>query len=384
MKLCVFSADTREPYGASKSLMALMRELDHLGDVSCSLFSVYPGRIGNLAESLGWATRMYDYTWHLRKTRIARLCGFAIQKLTCALKLISFIKRERVEVVYVNSCVYSLPILCGWLMRRPVVVHMRDSADYLRSGGIYRRARRMIFKRCARRFIAISEHARQDLLAAIGDVDVSVIHNGIDTDHFSPSISGREEARTRLKFDGWPHIVVCVTRIDPRKGIQDFLEVADKTRERFPDVLFLLVGGPVESEFFRLSVSPRLESASNVRHLPFQDDVRPLFSVADIVLNTTHGEQFGRTNVEAMAMGSCVLSSDAGAIPEIIVDGVTGFLFGVGVIDDLPARIGTLLDEPALRERVARAASADVRTRFGMAAHVAAVRSCVERAATAS
>jgi len=95
-----------------------------------------------------------------------------------------------------------------------------------------------------------------------------------------------------------------------------------------------------------------------------QQDLVPWLSVADLFLLPSSQESFGMAALEAMACEVPVVASRIGGLPEVIEDGVTGFLCALDDIDHMVARSEAVLRAPELKKRIGRAASDHVRTKF--------------------
>ena len=104
--------------------------------------------------------------------------------------------------------------------------------------------------------------------------------------------------------------------------------------------------------------------AEHVEILGELDDVRGLLSVADAFLLPSAQESFGLAALEAMACGVPVVASRVGGLPEVITDGLTGYLRDPDDHDGMAAAVLDLLDDPSLRQRVAHLARASVVDRF--------------------
>jgi len=104
----------------------------------------------------------------------------------------------------------------------------------------------------------------------------------------------------------------------------------------------------------------------------FRSDIADVMSALDIVVHTSvRAEPFGRVILEGMLLGKPVVATDAGGVPEMIVDGETGFLTPPGDAAALADRLIPLLREPLLRQRIGQRAQAWARERFSLARHVA-------------
>jgi glycosyltransferase involved in cell wall biosynthesis len=129
----------------------------------------------------------------------------------------------------------------------------------------------------------------------------------------------------------------------PKKGIADFVEVARRAEERFPNLRFHLIGPSNES-------IERLQTESPPRNLKFHEYLsQPPMAYRDlnIVLNVSHvAESFGRTVAEAMMARRPVIAYRHGALSELVTDGVTGFLVPFRDIDAILDRLGFFVDDP--------------------------------------
>jgi L-malate glycosyltransferase len=95
-----------------------------------------------------------------------------------------------------------------------------------------------------------------------------------------------------------------------------------------------------------------------------QDDAVALLSISDLFLLPSIQESFGLAALEAMACGVPVVASRVGGLPEIIEDGVTGFVCAPDDVDGMAARGVTLLTDPDLHARIAANAASLVRTTY--------------------
>jgi glycosyltransferase involved in cell wall biosynthesis len=147
--------------------------------------------------------------------------------------------------------------------------------------------------------------------------------------------------------------------IIPRKGVDVLVRAAALVLERRPGVNFVAVGRvPVGAPADYLSscteLARRLGIAERFRFAGFRADVRAAVRDFDILVLPSRQEPFGRSIIEAMALGVPVVASRVGGVPEIIVDGRDGLLVAQGSGEELAAAIGRLLDEPGLRAELAR------------------------------
>ena len=168
----------------------------------------------------------------------------------------------------------------------------------------------------------VSEFSRQRFLANYGaDAKrASVIHNGVSLDAFGR----RPGAPAQIGPD--PLRVICVAALIEQKGVQDLLDAAAMVISEENLLEVRVVGeGPMLSQLQRAVTELGLESV--VEFLGLRSDVPSLLAESQVaVVPSRWDEGFGYAVIEAMAAGIPVIASAAGGIPEIVVDGETGFL----------------------------------------------------------
>ncbi len=222
--------------------------------------------------------------------------------------------------------------------------------------------------------IAVSEQMRRDVLRCYPAIDpdrVTVAHNGIDTATYHP-VSGTRVLQER-GIDPELPIVVFVGRITRQKGIVHLLHAAQHITATAQ--LVLCAAAPdtreIALEFEQLTAELQ-KTRGNVFWI---DEMLPRPELIELVSSATAFvcpsiyEPFGLVNVEAMACETAVVASLTGGIPEIIVEGETGFLVPLG--DTTPVTgeptnsgafaralaeaVNRLLEDPDLARRMGRA-----------------------------
>jgi glycosyltransferase involved in cell wall biosynthesis len=163
-------------------------------------------------------------------------------------------------------------------------------------------------------------------------------------------------------------IVAQVGQVIPEKGVEDLLQAARIVTAKDPSALFLIVGeGSGEQTYKRMAGEWGLDGV--VRFLgpsqdPFGDGV---FAAADIACTPSRWQEaFGWSIAEGMAHAKPVIATRVGAIPELIEDGVNGFLVDRGDAVAMADRMLRLAADPQLRMRMGQAAQLLVRERFDL------------------
>jgi N-acetyl-alpha-D-glucosaminyl L-malate synthase BshA len=189
---------------------------------------------------------------------------------------------------------------------------------------------------------------------------IDVIPNFIDTDVFRPVDS---RSLKRLLAPSGEKILVHVSNFRPIKRVCDAIYAFKAVIDRGIKAKFLLVGdGPDRSECETLA--RKLGVWQHTRFLGKQAELAAILSASDVFIIPSGNESFGLAALEAMACGVPVISSDIGGLPEVNVDGVTGFVVGVEDVNALADRLYTLFTNEEMRKQMGAAALAHSTGKF--------------------
>jgi starch synthase len=223
--------------------------------------------------------------------------------------------------------------------------------------------------------VAVSAAMREDIVACYPGVDparVEVIPNGIDPGRWAPDWGTGSLARHGL--DPEDCLVVFVGRVTRQKGLSHLLAAAPYLDRRAHLVCCAGAADTDElaEESRRLVDAARREGARLTwieGQLPHQEVVQLLTHARCFVCPSVY-EPFGLVNLEAMACGTAVVATAVGGIPEIVVEGETGFLVpleggGDRLARDLAARVNDLVADPDLARRMGEAGRKRAVEHFG-------------------
>jgi glycosyltransferase involved in cell wall biosynthesis len=177
------------------------------------------------------------------------------------------------------------------------------------------------------------------------------IPNGVDVDAFAPGSREEEVAALReaLAIDPRRSVAIFVGSEWQRKG----LEPAIRALALAEDWLLLVVGGGDRARYEALA--EQLGVTDAIRWIGVSRDVAPLYQLADVFVFPTSYEAFPLVALEAAASGLPILATPVNGVRELVSDGVNGFLIAADP-GDIAARLRMLADDPALLERLGRAA----------------------------
>jgi len=209
---------------------------------------------------------------------------------------------------------------------------------------------------------AVSRSLRADTISALGlQHEIRVIPNFLDCAEYRRRFDA--ELRAQLcppsEFDA---LVVHVSNFRPVKRVDVALDVFRRLRQEVR-ARFVLVGdGPVRADIERRASEYGLDG--EVMFAGEQQDLVPWLSVADLFLLPSAQESFGLAALEAMACEVPVVASRVGGLPEIIEDGITGFVCPPEAVEMMAERGAALLGDGTLRASITAAAADMVRTRY--------------------
>ncbi|HEY8999787.1 MAG TPA: N-acetyl-alpha-D-glucosaminyl L-malate synthase BshA [Mucilaginibacter sp.] len=188
---------------------------------------------------------------------------------------------------------------------------------------------------------AVSENLRKDTFDFFEiENEIRVIPNFIDMQRFS--LKAKDHFKKAIAPAG-EKILIHTSNFRKVKRTMDVIKIFAKVIERIPSKLLMVGDGGERSECEQLARD--LGVSDNVRFLGKQDAIEEILSVSDLFLMPSQSESFGLAALEAMACKVPVVSSNAGGLPELNVDGVTGFLKDIGDVDGMAERAIYILED---------------------------------------
>jgi N-acetyl-alpha-D-glucosaminyl L-malate synthase BshA len=207
---------------------------------------------------------------------------------------------------------------------------------------------------------AISHDLRRQTVEVFGVAnEIRVIHNFVNCTTYAPDPERRGIERFAPSNE---KLLIHLSNFRPVKRVQDCIRILAEVRKH-ANVRLLMVGdgperGPAEHLAWQLGVG------KDVEFLGKQNGVERLIRLAHVLLMPSEMESFGLAALEAMACGVPAVGTRVGGVPELIADGVDGFLEKVGDVAGQAARVVQLLTDESLHARMAEAARMTAMTRF--------------------
>lgn len=232
------------------------------------------------------------------------------------------------------------------------VVSTRHNDDAFRRRALWRWIHRRQWARLAGA-IAVSDSVAKFSREVEGAPEgkVVTVHHGLDLDDHR---SERDAARSELGIEPEQLLIGMVGRLTHQKGFDLGLDAAGRLAREIPSVRLVVTGdGPLRSE-----IEGRINAlglADRVRLLGWRDDAAKLMAAFDILLVPSRWEGFGLVLLEAMSQETLVVATPVGAIGEIVIDGVTGWIATTPTSDALLERLRIAASDADRRTRMARA-----------------------------
>lgn len=189
---------------------------------------------------------------------------------------------------------------------------------------------------------------------------------GIDIEEFKPG-PPHADLRRELGLSPEHRLVGLISYLRSYKGHEYFIEAAARVLPREKDVTFLIVGEGPEEPRLRARIAAKGLGAE-VRMLGFRDDLLNVFRSLDLfVIPSVEGDTIPQVLMQAMAMALPVVSTTVGSIPDVVQDGVTGFVVPPRDAEALAERIVVLLNDAELRAAMGRRGRALVEREYSLA-----------------
>jgi L-malate glycosyltransferase len=325
------------------------------------------GQLLSEAESLGLPIVEFPIN-SLYNFRAARLF----------VQLVQYLRRQEIQIVHVfdfYTLLFAIP--AARVAGVPVVLASRRELLNLRS----RWQQRAIRVACslATGVVTNSRAASTDLFGrASGNyIKIELLPNCIDLKEFE-SRQSPTAVRLQLGLSSTSMVVAALGNLRPEKDLPTFLRAARKIVDVIPSAEFLVIGdGPEKNQLQQLA--DELDLKKSVHLLGDRSDVADLLGAADILVMCSQTESFPNAILEAMAMRKAVVATNVGGIPELVQEGMTGFLVPPSDPEAIANHVLSLCQDAAQREQMGQTARKRVEDNFTVENVVARLESIYSR-----
>jgi glycosyltransferase involved in cell wall biosynthesis len=300
-------------------------------------------------------------------------------------------KRVRADAIHANSIRAGLSATLARVAgAAPPLVHVHDCLPPGRISDLTRRT----IGRGAAVVLANSEYTARRFAVPGARAELRVVNYGIDDARFDPARIARADARGRLGLGEDEIVLAVVGQLTPWKGQDHAIRLVARLRSEHPGIRLVLAGSAKftsrATRYDNLAyvrglhaLTEELDVRDRVSFVGERDDVPELLRAIDVALVPSWEEPFGRAVTEALAMEVPVVATEVGGPPEIVVDGVNGFVLPPTDLDRWQQTVSRLAADPVLRAEMGRRGRAHVRHAFSMRAYVEGVGAAYARAGCA-
>ena len=276
------------------------------------------------------------------------LFEFPPYELALASKLVSVVKNEKLDLLHVH---YAIPHASAAYMAKQILKTHGITIPFVTT--LHGTDITLVGKDASYEPVvtfsinqsdgvtAVSEDLRRETYASFKITnDIEVIPNFIDLEKFKKQ---KKEHFKKAICPNGEALVVHTSNFRKVKRVQDVVKVFANLHNEIPSKLLMIGDGPERTRAENMCRDLDINDA--VRFLGKLEAVEEVLSVADLFLMPSEKESFGLAALEAMACEVPVVSSDAGGLPELIVQGVTGFMSPVGDVEDMTKHALFILDK---------------------------------------
>jgi len=289
-----------------------------------------------------------------------------LQDLQALIKLYRFFKKEKPLIVHTHTPKAGIVgMLAGKLARVPIRLHTVAGLPLLETKGSKRKVLDAVeaftYKLATRvypnsfelkKIILNLSYAKESKLKVLGEGS----SNGIDTGYFNPSDFSHTDnlrLKEKLNIPESDFIYIFVGRLVKEKGINELVKSFVSLQKDRPEISLLLVG-PFEQELDPLdsNVYHLIQTHPKIFTTGYQQDVRPYFSISDVLAFPSYREGFPNVVMQANAMGVPAIVTNINGCNEIIEDGQNGIIIPVKSKEALMNAMKEVLDKVSLRMKL--------------------------------
>lgn len=281
-------------------------------------------------------------------------------------KLSKVIRRNNPDIIHTRNWGTIDGVLGAILAGYDSIIHGEHGREWNDTQGLNwkRNHFRKLLSRKIYKFIAVSEEIKRWLIDTVGISEHRVIRifNGVDTKKFEPPES-KGISKARMGFDPDQFLIGTVGRLERVKNYDMFLNSLGGLGNILPNCKAVFVGDGPDMESLKIIASSR---NLNVDFIGVKDNIADYLQAFDVFINTSVIEGIANVILEAMAAGLPVLATNVGGNPELVENGITGYLIPLNDHCTLADRINTYFNNRQLRENHGKSARIKCERQFSL------------------
>ena len=306
-----------------------------------------------------------DHFLHLFQYAMSSFNG-VIQFLILVPSIFLWLKRKKIKIVHLNNGIRShLPLLiASHFAGSRIICHFHGWRLFTHT--------EQWFTPWVDQFIAISEAGAHLLRSRIRAENVIAIPNGLPISYQIEKSTAKIKAeRSILGIPEQAKVISIIGRLVEWKGQDVYLKALAKVIRDHSEVIGIILGhDPTQDQQYLKklkALSEELNISSHVRFLPWQEDVKTIYSLSDIVVHaSTDPEPFGLVILEAMFAQKPIVATKGGGVSDLMIDGKTGILVEPKEVDQLAHELNRLVSDSKFAKELAEAGEHRAKMYFSM------------------
>ncbi len=259
-------------------------------------------------------------------------------ELALSSKLVDMVKLHKIEVLHVH---YAIPhAYAGYMAKKmleeehiyiPMVTTLHGTDITLVGNHPFYKPAVSFSINNSDVVTSVSQSLKEDTLRLFDiDKEIFVVPNFIKVEKQGNTYT---ECQRDLMAQPEERIITHISNLRPVKRIVDVIEIFCRIQKEMPAKLLMVGEGPEKEMAEEMCIAKGIED--KVLFLGNSNEIDKILCFSDLFLLPSEKESFGLAALEAMACGVPVISSNAGGLPEVNVQGVSGFLSAVGAVDEM-------------------------------------------------
>ena len=378
----LFVAHSPYFFGAEQSFLALLEGLNrHRFEPVVSLPGNVPGGIlQSRLNSLGIKTYIIESPerWIDFAVNCDPLDGLLEEAYTVDAYR-EIIANERVDLVYTNTITKISGALAAKLCNIPHIYHVREVLeDHPLTSAFADSTTFNMISFLSDHIVTNSRFVAHYFNRLCSRDQIHTVYNAIESNQSSAKRQ-RSGFRDELKIEWDTPLIGIIGTVHSHKNHQDLIHALAVLKKNRFDAKLVVIGHIIQDYHAHLiRLIEEYDLKDRIIFVPFRNDIQDIIHDLDLVVVCSLAEPFGRTTIEAMAAGIPVVATDTGASPEIVVDGVTGYLVPLHDAEKLAEAIVKVLSDPLKAKEMGRAGRQQVAEVFNMRNYLNGVETILE------
>lgn len=292
-------------------------------------------------------------------------------------KLYKVFKKQKPDIVHsITPKAGLLSMVAAYFAGVPIRIHTFTGLIFPTKRGFTRKVLIIMDRvlcKCATAIYPEGEGVKSDLIKyGITKKHLKIIANGnvngIDIEYFNPDIctlNAKQALRKELNINENDFVFIFVGRLVGDKGINELVNAFTQVSAKHNDAKLILVGNFEDDlDPLNLITLALIKSNKNIISVGFQADVRPYFSISNVLTFPSYREGFPNVVIQAGSMGLPSIVSDINGCNEIIIDGKNGIIIPVKNVDELVKSMEKILLNAGLTETLKSNAREMIASRY--------------------